>query len=314
MNKLNENINYQILEVYQSFRWKFFLKILGLIYYGYLKFLNSSIKKYKNKICYIDCLDNDIKLLDYLATQLGAAFRGAGILVGILSMLILLCAFLPMCLDLNHEIKIILGVAEISLMLFSLLILWLIRFSELKIRWLEIRSATEKIRYKELSNLITINTDNLNIIKYDDLLSTITSLLDGGTKCQIEYNKNRLTEYENIEIFTTRLTYIGFVISFFAAISHLKLHINELFLFTAFVPSCVGVMHAINGFLRLPQMVAYHGEMVGNLSEVKSEVLALGVDKQSAQLVRLAERLLRYLENINEKWYGIAKHQDLHLV
>jgi 5'-3' exonuclease len=28
MNKLNENINYQILEVYQSFRWKFFLKIL----------------------------------------------------------------------------------------------------------------------------------------------------------------------------------------------------------------------------------------------------------------------------------------------
>ena len=80
----------------------------------------------------------------------------------------------------------------------------------------------------------------------------------------IEYNKNRLTEYENIEIFTTRLTYIGFVISFFAAIFHLKLHLDELFLFTAFLPSCVGVMHAINGFLRLPQMVAYHGEMVGN--------------------------------------------------
>ena len=180
MNKSDQNIKYQILEVYQSFRWKFFLKILGLIYYGYLKFLNSSIKKYKNKINYINNLDDEMKLLDYLATQLGAAFRGAGILVGILSILILLCAFLPMSLYLDHEIKIILGVAEIFLMLFSLMILWLIRFSELKIRWLEIRSATEKLRYKELSDLIAINKNNLDIIKYDDLLSTITSLLDGG--------------------------------------------------------------------------------------------------------------------------------------
>jgi hypothetical protein len=312
MKYIDPNSKIHNLNIYDSYKWKLCIYLLSFFYYSYFNFLTLSFDKNRKKYLKIKDINDEILLFDDLATRLGAAYRGAGILVGILSSLILLCAFSPMCFELNYDIKLKLSILEVALMLFSLLIIWAIRASELKLRWLDIRSTTEKLRYKQLTNLITHTKGNK--LKYSELLFEINSLLDGSSKCQIEYNNRRLSEYENMEIFTKKLTYAGFIISFLAATIHIKFHFTELFLLTAFLPSCIGVMHAINGFLRLPQMVAYHGEMVGNLSEIKTEVLSIGSDEQSDQLVRLGQRLLRYLENINERWYGIAKHQDLHLV
>ena len=255
------------------------------------------------------------EIIDFRATRVGAAYRGIGILVGILGAAIILCALLPVGLSLSSASGIIVGASKVVLMVALVVILFIIRKLKMKERWVELRRAAEHNRYTQLRMLIAAAELALSDKSIEALKVEVARHIGGGGDCQISYNEKKRIDYEGIEAFSTRLTYAAFSLSFAGAAAHLVFHASWLIFLTAYVPALVGAMHAVNSFLRLPQLIEQHGEMVLLLGSLREQFpLDTSSTDSRDKFVSLSRQVLERLENADDSWLGIASHQNLHPV
>jgi hypothetical protein len=251
---------------------------------------------------------HDLAELDGIATRLGAAYRGCGVMMGALAALVTLLALLPVLVPMPADAIVVLGAVELGLMACVLILGAVIRRSHLKRRWIMTRNAAEWMRYQHLRSALSEHQARQTRSTSEALHSAVHSLIDGGGHCQLRYHLKRLSDHEEIEAFGMTLTYVSFASALVAAVLHLFLHANWLLLFTVYLPTLVGVMHAVNGFLRLPQLVAYHGEMVEFLQGIHARLQGA----PDAVLLECAKAMLERLEAGDRQWSVIAREQTLH--
>jgi len=261
-------------------------------------------------------LDNlELKELDVLASSAGETYRGIGILLGGLGAAIILCALLPVGLQLSDDALLAVGVTKVALMLALFVILLLTRRLSLKQRWIDLRRTAEYKRYEKLRLLINVCETNHNVESFFNLRKEVSRFIGGGDECQIIYNKKKWDNFEGIEAFSIRLTYAAFSASLVGAALHLFIHASWLIFLTAYIPALIGAMHAVNSFLRLPQLLEQHGEMVLALTSLRNQLPAdfSTLDSKNKYLL-LSRQLIERLQNIDDRWLNIASQQDLHPV
>lgn len=297
--------------------------LLASLYNAYYKFLiiQGTSTAHKNAVPSVLNSDQqfyistvDLNELDKLATRLGAAYRGIGVLIGILGAGIILCALLPIGLSLSNFAAHAVAVSKVVLMAFLMVILLWARKSGLKEQWVALRRAAEYKRYAFLREAIQNSKDVTDELAIQALRAETDRVVGGGPDCQIAYNEKKHRDYEGIEAFGTRVTYLAFAASFLAAATHLVLHVSWLIFLTAYLPAAVGAMHAVNSFLRLPQLVGQHGEMAHELRDIRQRMLMTTTESPESRIefLKLSMQLLYLLENADENWLGIASHQNLH--
>ncbi len=295
--------------------------VLGGLYNIYYRFLKMGGVS-QTPHAHVDELPLEERLLsldqtelDLRATRVGAAYRGIGVLVGLLGALIILCALLPLGLNLSEPTVLTVGILELVLMTSLVILLLLTRKLGLKDRWVQLRRAAEYKRYETLRSAIHRYANDQGEDDFALMKAEVSNLLGGSDQCQIRYNAKKKSDYEGIETFAVRLTYLAFMAAFMAAAAHFVLHAKWLIFFTAYAPALIGAMHAVNNFLRLPQLVDQHGEMMQLLQGLQQR---LPVDTLSVKArddyLALSRQLLALLERADDSWKGIAAHQDLHPV
>lgn len=296
---------------------------LSGIYITYFKFLKAQSLKHKDhsKIIlgaqesgiYQDLFEQS--KIDALATRIGSTYRGIGILVGALSAAIILCALLPVGIELTHDVHLVVGVTKVALMFALLIILFVTRRLNLKERWVNLRRAAEYKRYDRLRTLIALADKSQTEDAINSLREEVMIHIGGGPECQIIYNQKKWSEYEGIEAFSVRLTYLAFTASLTGAALHLVLHASWLIFLTAYLPALIGAMHAVNSFLRLPQLIDQHGEMILVLSGLRNQ---LPVDTSTLEsrtkFLNLSQKIIERLQNVDDRWLNIASQQNLHPV
>jgi hypothetical protein len=246
-------------------------------------------------------LDND-------ATLLGDAYRGSGVLVGILGALIIFCAIAPFGLGVGGmPVAQIFGVAEVVLMVLVILTIVSVRKgsknkSDLKARWFEARSAAEQVRYKPLQD---ISSSSLSEICH--VVEPLLGLQAGSNDDQITYNERSAERYHAIELAAERATLFGFTVSLAAAATHLLFHLDALIFLTGFLPAAVGALHGINAFLKLEPLSEDHHRMAEELKSLRNEFLIAVASKELNRVCELTQRIHDLLSTGHLGWRNIAK-------
>lgn len=236
--------------------------------------------------------------LDMEATLLGDAYRGSGILIGILGALIIFCAVAPVGFGLLHDSSAIyFGFAEVGLMAWVIQTLSFGKKRHIKERWLEARRNAELERYQPLQNALS-----------DDMASLVAAIstLLGGSNCQVAYNNNRHRLYHAIEAAASRTTLFGFIISLAAAVTHLVVHVNSLIFLTAALPAAVGALHGINAFLHLEELAEEHHQMAKALEALRQSFQQTVQNDDLAAARSVAANLHALFTQGHQSWISIA--------
>jgi hypothetical protein len=241
------------------------------------------------------------------ATLLGDAYRGSGVLVGILGALIIFCAVAPFGFGIGGKaIAQLFGIAELLLMLWVIQTIVYVRTGaktkeDLKSRWLEARSVAELARYKPLEDITSGSLPEIRSV-VEPLLGFPASSNDD----QIAYNRRSAERYHAIEHAAERATWAGFAISLAAAATHLLFHLDALIFLTAFLPAAVGALHGINAFLRLELLSEDHHRMAEALKTLRDEFLGAVAADDLDRVRELAQRIHELLGTGHLGWREIA--------
>lgn len=206
---------------------------------------------------------------DSAATTLGNRYRGMGVAIGLLGAAIVLCAVLPVALNLHHGPALAVGIAKVALMTLMVGIIYYGIRSKTRDKWVMNRRHAERQRYKSLSG--ELQKEEFDANKVRELLAPIL-------REQVRYNHAKMEQYESIETFSDRLSWLAFGLAFAAAVIHLFHHADWLLFFTAFGPALVGAVHGINGFLRIGDLAEDHDKMYHRLQELAEALDAVAND------------------------------------
>lgn len=243
--------------------------------------------------------------IDNEATALGNQYRGIGVTVGLLGVLIIFCAVAPDGFESGHTATLIFTISKILMMLWMAYLVWKTVNSKLRSKWITARLNAEILRYKLLQNSI----ENLQKTPEDPTASArVMQELNTVFDSQIEYNKAKASQYQAIEQLSEYLGWIGFAIALTGACLHLVIHQSWLIFPTAFVPAFIGAIHGINGFLRLSDMSEDHFTMAKQLESVHSE-LKIGYD--TLKLIELAQTTYQILTKRDLQWVETAEKLGL---
>ena len=94
--------------------------------------------------------------IDEEATYLGDRYRGIGVTIGLLGLLIIFCAVAPIGFQSGHATTFGFNIVKILTMLGMAYLVWKTINSKLRSRWIEARLNAEILRYKYLRILIEI--------------------------------------------------------------------------------------------------------------------------------------------------------------
>lgn len=242
--------------------------------------------------------------IDTEATRLGNAYRGSGVLVGILGALIIFCAVAPVGFGLlHHPGALYFGIAEVTLMIWVLLTIRTVSKPSLKERWIKTRQAAEVERYSPLKEAMHGDLTSL--------AAAIAPLLGGGNRCQIVYNRAKYDQYHAIENSAEKATMIGFGISLVAAALHLVVHADALIFLTALLPAAVGALHGINAFLKLEQLAHEHLDLAEELGSLKESFGQASLRDDLDNARQIAERIYTLLTQSHQGWINIANRQEV---
>jgi hypothetical protein len=241
--------------------------------------------------------------IDTEATLLGNAYRGSGVLIGILGALIIFCAVAPVGLGLLHESSAIyFGFAEVGLMAWVIQTLSFVKKHQIKERWIDARRSAELERYQPLQDALSHDMASL--------VAAVSPLL-GGSNCQVAYNEERHHLYHAIEVAATKTTLFGFVISLVAAIAHLVIHANSLIFLTAALPAAVGALHGINAFLHLEELAEEHHQMSKALEALQQSFRQAVQSDDLAGARSIAENIHALLTQGHQSWISIATRLEV---
>lgn len=256
---------------------------------------------------------------DALASRLGNRYRGIGVSVGLLSILIIFSAVAPPALGLAGRLELVLGILKVLSMAIMLALVVYGARTGLRKRWIMARRQAESLRYQMLAERIqhlrTLLAEQAPEAdrqrEAGELKALIRTHLGTGTEhCQIGYNRRKAWQYAAVERMGDRLGWIGFVLALGAAVAHLFWHASWMLLLTVFVPALIGAIHGINGFLKLEDLAEDHLSMASRLSQVAEELERVSADEPS-RLVELAELAYQLLTDRDVHWAEIANRLGL---
>ena len=257
---------------------------------------------------------------DQLATQLGKEYRGLGLLVGFLGILIVFSAVTPAGFHIE-DIRwlIALGLFKVGMMLYMFYLVWEIGGkSGLKTRWIAARLDAERLRYFDLDRLTQELRLNMGAVTANKLRKELESILDTQGKGQISYNRDKASNYMAIERASDFLSWAGFAIALTCAIwlvaseVGLVAHRSWLIFGTAAVPALVGGIHGLNGFLNIGGLAEEHEKMANFLEGIYDELKSTSSDEFAA-LQSIAERALVQLVDRDVQWEESIKKCNISL-
>lgn len=256
--------------------------------------------------------------VDEQASVLGDKFRGIGVLVGILGILIVFFAVAPTGLQVENEnwLKIIGGI-KVLLMCTLLVLVRLGSKSRLKDRWISIRREAERLRYEPMRKLTeellqkdlpaheAMKTSN-------DLREVMMKIAEG----QVSYNQSKAIKYKAIERSSERISWAGFIFALLCALAllasefHWIPHYAWLIFGTAFTPAFVGGVHGINSFLNIGGLAEEHSKMSAILRKMCAELTLINPE-DTEEMSRLAERVYGQLVDRDTQWAEGARKVSL---
>lgn len=244
--------------------------------------------------------------IDAAATNLGNEYRGVGVAVGLLGVLIVFCALAPIGFELGHTATLAVTLVKIVLMAFTVCLVVRTNRKGLRGKWIAARIKAEMLRYQ----FLRVAIQRLAAAPRDQearsrLVDELNRLFDD----QIDYNEKRARSYHSIEHISDRIGWIGFGAAIAAACLHLFLHDSWLVFPTAFVPVLVGAIHAINGFLRFADLAEEHTAVAKRLRETRSRLAdcSLLPDK----VLELAKATYQILSSRDTQWIVTARKLGL---
>ncbi|PPC86619.1 MAG: hypothetical protein CTY37_05450, partial [Methylotenera sp.] len=259
-------------------------------------------KKNTNKIFNDERPFTDI---DNEATALGNQYRGIGVTIGLLGVLIIFCEVAPDGFEFGHISKLIFTISKIFMMLLMAYLVWKTINSKLRSKWITARLNAEVLRYKHIQTSI----ENLQKNPEDPTASArVMQELNTVFDSQIEYNKSKASQYRAIEQLSEYLGWIGFAVALTGACLHLVIHQSWLIFPTAFVPACIGAIHGINGFLRISDMSEDHFTMAKQLESVHNE---LDNGHNPLKVIELAQTTYQILTKRDVQWVAVAEKLGL---
>lgn len=261
----------------------------------------------------------DFESADAQASRLGNRYRGIGVSVGLLSIIIIFAAVAPPALQLAGSLELVLGLVKIISMTIMLALVLYGARTGLRRRWIIARRKAESLRYQALAYHIQHLKATLDeqapkasrLLAAQKLKEQIRKHLGRGTEhCQIGYNRTKARQYIAAERMGDRLGWVGFALALGAAVAHLFWHANWMLLLTVFVPALIGAIHGINGFLKLEDLAEGHLAMASRLSQVADELERVATD-EVPRLVALAELTYQLLTDRDVQWAETANRLGL---
>jgi hypothetical protein len=255
--------------------------------------------------------DPDFQPLDNDATRRGEVYRGVFILLGVLGIVIVFLALAPVALGWQETLLKASKWSKFVLMLLALALVGGCRWRKSKSKWIDSRLAAEQLRYRRLELAIQSAKDAPADKAAGTRLLTECHDVLTGPGGQIAYNERQMHRYERIEHRVSQLTFAGFAVSILAAGWALlpgAPSSEQLLLGTAFVPAAMGTLHAVNGFLRLPQLAAHHKQMFEALAALRSRLTARGTGiAEHLELLAEANQLVLVLRRGDQVWDQVVK-------
>jgi hypothetical protein len=249
---------------------------------------------------------DDTVAVDNLATELGNGYRGAGVIIGALAVGIIFCGVTPSALQLTSSQSMMVGIAEIALMITTLLVIYF--NGQTKEKWIAVRGHAEYLRYlplKQATDLLakTQTLQNATSLKTD----LIKVVMD-----QMNWNKAKATQYHAIEHFAQSFTWVGFLVALVFSLLHFAFHQHWFSYFTIGLPVSIGALHATNGFLKIEDLKESYLKMHAKLSDLLSQIEACDFSNAQTQnpailhLGQVAEETRATLTNQDRKWSHTA--------
>lgn len=259
---------------------------------------------------------------DKHATLLGDAYRGIGVTVSLIGLLIIFFAIAPVAFEVNHQFGRVFAACEMVLMILMLFLVTHTTKKNHRKKWIDARKEVEGQRYddlkKEIQQLQHAN-ENKNNAKREVSMTTLNQKLNIIFEEQISYNKDKAAIYVGVEKCSDMISWVGFLLAFTAAFLHLFInesilpfHESILLFFTAFVPALVGAIHGTNAFLRLSDLAEEHAEMAENLEAAKLNLNH--VENDPKKILEIAEMSYNMLSDRDIQWAVSANKLGLKLV
>lgn len=250
--------------------------------------------------------------IDAKATRLGNKYRGIGIFIGILGILIIFFAVTANAPGIHGVQATVIGLTEFALMVAMLAILWYCRDGKLRRDWIDARRTSEKLRYRGLQCCIEglqkpIAEEESPVKTLNECLAILAGT--NGQDGQIAYNKKKYAQYERIEFISDRVAWSGFFVGVIAAFAHLFLHAWWLIYFTACLPAAIGVIHGINSFLQIGSLADEHELMAHRLTELLEDFQKPD-SSRSAFVLEKAKILYDVLNNRDVRWMQSTKKMN----
>ncbi len=254
----------------------------------------------------------EFQAADALASSHGDAYRGAGVLIGLLGILVVFIAVTPAGLSIENESTLVmLGVAKVVLMVAILVNVYLYgNRSKHHSEWITYRRKAESLRYaglKELKEKLNSNLESGDAAAVSEhLFAELRRTLEGENG-QIAYNQRKSRQYKSIEHFSSRLSWYGFLFVLICAVwlllseLHLAPHTSLLIYGTAAVPAFVGGIHGINGLLKVESLLEEHQNMALVLQGLCGE-LNLANPRDSVTMLEICGRVYDHLVARDVLW------------
>lgn len=250
--------------------------------------------------------EREIMHIDDLATRLGNEYRGAGVLISVLAVGIILCGLTPSALSLvgNHAKAV--AVVEVTFMLATLLVIVLNK--KTKTKWIATRTYAEHLRYLPLKKTIDSLVQEPTLAKAVLLKTQLLQI----TSAQQQWNKSKAEQYHAIEHFADLFTWIGFSIALVFSMLHFVFHQTWFSYLTIGLPVSIGAVHATNGFLKIEELKESYSKMHTKLSGMLVQVNRCDLTAQSsydaaiARLINLAEETRSVLAKQDKRWSATA--------
>ena len=128
-----------------------------------------------------------------------------------------------------------------------------------------------------------------------------------GDYGQIEYNKGKAKQYQDIEYFSEALIWLSFVLVATGAVGHFLFPMPQWIFLTAFFPAAVGTLHGVNAFIGISTLADEHAKMTEHLSQAFASLQKPEVFNDSGRLSELAKGTLDILNSRDAQWAGTIR-------
>lgn len=279
-------------------------RLLSALYGIYIQGMHALGKRLVRKARHVERdLGDDAPDDDERARLFGNAYRGVGVLLGIIGIgLVLLSVaseFLPQVGEVDRG-------ARLMLPALLLLLAGLLALARIKEEWIRTRARAERQRFRQLETLAAPTGGDIGALDAevgfvlgvaDAAAGATDAIADSGD--QIAYNRERQQAFESI-LRGAKLFNRGMLaVSLLAAVASLVLSSGWLATLALAAPGLAGAVEGINGFLRLQDRAAEHAELAATLEALRGEYRHAA---EPAAKRALALRIHCALMTDNQQW------------